>query len=210
MKSREYREDPLFLRNQQYMVGEYDMPYVYAQEVITDGIKLVGFNNIRNDSSRYSLDKTVHFFLDDYKFDEVWKMPEHELARLSEYAQVFSPDFSVYSDMPEPIQIYNTFRNRWCASYWQFNKLLVIPTVSWGGVNTFDFCFDGIEVGSVVAVSTLGIYNDQDEFMAGFARMCEVIDPYRVINYGSVINGMDKLATVIEIPYKHGSQRDEA
>lgn len=27
------------------------------------------------------------------------------------------------------------------------------PTVSWGDENSFEFCFDGIEEGSVVAVS---------------------------------------------------------
>ena len=30
----------------------------------------------------------------------------------------------------------------------------VIPTVNWGLENTFDFCFNGIEKGSTVAVST--------------------------------------------------------
>lgn len=115
------------------MVGDYDMPFVYAQDIELDDISLIGFNNIKSFEREASKNKTVHFFLDDYKFDEVWKNPEQELTRLSQYAQLLSPDFSVYADMPTPLQIYSVFKNRWCASFWQFNKMAVIPTVSWGG-----------------------------------------------------------------------------
>ena len=46
----------------------------------------------------------------------------------------------------------------------------VIPTISWGLENTFDFCFNGIEKGSTVAVSTYmaGAYGnraDQKDFL---------------------------------------------
>jgi len=188
------------------MVGEFDMPLVYAQDVILDEISLIGFNNIKSEeTTAKGRSKTVHFFLDDHKFDEVWNKPERELTRLSQYVQVLSPGFSVYADMPEPLQIYNTFRNRWCASYWQFNELLVIPTVVWGAENTFEFCFDGIEEGCVVAVSTIGSSDNQSEFLAGFKRMCDVIRPGIVLNYGQVFGDMTNSATIVEIPYRHGS-----
>ena len=45
-----------------------------------------------------------------------------------------------------------------------------IPTISWGLENTFDFCFNGIEKGSTVAVSTYmasahGNRADQKDFL---------------------------------------------
>jgi hypothetical protein len=185
------------------------MPFVYAQDVQLENLSLIGFNNIKSSDSETNKDRTVHFFLDDSKFDEVWNIPERELARLEQYKQVLSPDFSIYSDMPRPLQIYNTFRNRWCASYWQFNKLAVIPTVSWGDESTFEFCFDGIEQGCTVAVSTIGTGKNQDEFMAGYVKMCEIVKPEIVLNYGHVIEGMESLANIIMAPYRHGSYRDD-
>jgi hypothetical protein len=202
----------MFLRNQQFMVGDYDMPFVYAQDIELDDISLIGFNNIKSFEREASKNKTVHFFLDDYKFDEVWKNPEQELTRLSQYAQLLSPDFSVYADMPTPLQIYSVFKNRWCASFWQFNKMAVIPTVSWGGggEDSYKFCFDGIESGCIVAVSTLGTSSSQREFLSGFKRMCEVIRPFAVLNYGTLLDGMTDHADIVTVPYMHGSNRKDS
>ena len=52
------------------------------------------------------------------------------------------------------MQIFNIFRNRWCGAYWASKGIRVIPSVNWGDESTFDFCFDGVEKGSIVAVST--------------------------------------------------------
>ena len=94
MKSHDLHNDPLFLRNRQFMVSGFDMPFVYAQSVLLNGIELIGFNNTKSADSDSNRLKTVHFFLDDFKFDEVWNKPENELPRLSQYVQVLSPDFS--------------------------------------------------------------------------------------------------------------------
>lgn len=65
----------------------------------------------------------------------------------------------------------------------------VIPTVNWGLENTFDFCFNGIEKGSVVAVSTYmvsehGNHSDQKEFfMKGYNEMLKRIEPELIICY---------------------------
>jgi hypothetical protein len=209
MKGHDARNDILFLRNQQFMVGDFDMPFIYAQDIRLDDISLIGFNNIRSSEQEENKSKTVHFFLDDYKFDEVWNKPERELERLSQYSQLLSPDFSVYTDMPSPLQIYNTFRNRWCASYWQFNRMAVIPTLSWGGEDTYRFCFDGIECGCIVAVSTLGVSDSHEGFLSGFKKMCEIVKPYAVLNYGTMIDGMEDYAQIVAVPYRHGSNRKD-
>lgn len=68
----------------------------------------------------------------------------------------YPPDFSMYSDLPLAIQIYNTFRRRWCGAFWQEQGLNVIPSVCWGTSESYDFCFEGIEKGSIVAVLSFG------------------------------------------------------
>jgi hypothetical protein len=208
MKSEAFRTDPLFLRNRQFMTGPFQVPFVYAQVVQTDGLSLLGFDKARRvELSKSRRSKTIHFFLDDYKFDEVWKQPEKQIRKLEQYAQVLSPDFSVYSDMPKPLQLYNTFRNRWCASVWQEAGMAVVPTLSWGDESTFEFCFDGIERGTAVAVSTIGTARYVDGFLLGFRQMCERLEPKMVINYGEPYPDMFNLATVMAIPYAHGSSQ---
>ena len=53
----------------------------------------------------------------------------------------------------------------------------VIPSVSWGNENTFEFCFEGIEKGSTVAVSTYmvsehGHKKDQKDFFSKATTKC--------------------------------------
>ncbi len=97
----------------------------------------------------------------------------------------------MYTDMNPTIQLYNTFRNRWVGAYLADKGIKVIPTVSWGLENTFDFCFNGIEKGSVVAVSTYmvsehGNHRDQKEFfMKGYNEMLRRVEPELVICYNT-------------------------
>lgn len=133
----------------------------------------------------------VHFFLYDYRFERVWKNPDNDIEKLSRYRAVLSPDFSMYLEMAPVMQLYNVFRNRWCGAYWASKGLRVIPTVNWGVENTFDFCFDGIEKGSVVAVSTYMASehdNRQDQkerFMAGYNEMLRRVGPEKIICYNT-------------------------
>jgi hypothetical protein len=206
MKSVDYRNNELFLRNNLFMTGRFDMPFVYAQDIVVRDLKLIAFSNTKTEeTSPTQKAKTVHFFLDDYKFDEVWKNPLAQLTKLAQYAQLMSPGFSLYANMPEPLQIYNTFRNRWCAAYWQYNKQAVIPTIVWGGENTFEFCFDGIEKGCIVAISTIGVHDDEHEFKLGYERMCEIIQPETVIIYGKPFDWMPRFTKSLNIPYRHAS-----
>jgi hypothetical protein len=78
---------------------------------------------------------------------------------------------------------------------------VVIPSVSWSDEWSFDFCFDGIECGSVVAVSTLGVRDCKQGFMAGFSEMCKAIDPEVVICYDQPFEEMYGFVDVIDVPY---------
>lgn len=95
----------------------------------------------------------------------------------------------MYIEMNKALQLYNTFRNRWCGAYLASKDIKVIPTVNWGDENTFEFCFDGIPKGSIVAVSTYMVrehnnYADQkDFFMKGYEEMLRRIEPSKIICY---------------------------
>jgi hypothetical protein len=104
-------------------------------------------------------------------------------------------------EMPMSIQIYNTFKNRWCGAHWQRYGLSVIPTVSWSSKASYEFCFDGIEVGSVVALSTLGVLNDEKIFMEGYNEMVNRIKPSSVVCYGKIFSDMSKKTNIVSVDY---------
>jgi hypothetical protein len=181
------------------VTGKYDFPIVMKQNIYEDDIVLIGFSETGG-KNKYDF-ATVHFFENDEKFDEVWNHPERYIEKLEKYRQVLSPDFSQYIDMPAAMQIFNVFRNRWCAAYWQREGLLVIPTISWSDETSFAYSFDAIEKGASVAVSTVGCAKCKDLFMAGFDEMLSRIEPGVVICYGDVFDAMRKNVKIIEIVY---------
>ena len=113
-----YRTSPLFLRNQFKGLGRFEIP-VIPKAVFSDGelknVLLIGFDKAKNDDK--NLDRIVHFFLYDYKFEKIWERPDDYVEKLNEYKGVLSPDFSMYLEMNRTMQLYNTFRNRWCGAY---------------------------------------------------------------------------------------------
>lgn len=104
------------------------------------------------------------------------------------------------------IQLYNTFRNRWCGAYLANKGIKVIPTVNWANEDTFDFCFEGIEKGSIVAVSTYMVqehnnHSDQKEFfMKGYNEMLRRIEPSKIICYSEPFPEMQ--GDIIYIDYE--------
>ena len=57
--------------------------------------------------------KIVHCFVDDYQFVRYWNAPDKYIPKLSKFAAVCAPDFSMYTDMPLAMQIYNHYRKHW-------------------------------------------------------------------------------------------------
>ena len=208
-----YRTDPMFLRNQFYEYGKYRMPMVPLFDFDSDeldGLRLIGFDVVKSGKDKH-LDRMVHFFLYDYKFECIWKKPDKYIDILRKYKAVLTPDFSMYTDMATQLQMYNTFRNRWCGAYLASKGIRVIPTVSWGEKNTFDFCFEGIQSGSTVAVSTYMVsehnnHADQkDLFMAGYNEMLSRIDPQNIICYNTPFPEME--GNIIFVDYDLSSWR---
>lgn len=144
----------------------------------------------------------THFFLDDFRFEAVWNNPEESLKHLKTKI-VLSPDFSIYRDWPLALQIWNTYRNRECGAYWQEKGLRVIPTVSWAGPDSYDFCFAGIEPGGIVAIGTVGLQNDDatgSYFHAGFIEMIQRLSPKTVLCYGPVLDSVSDFTKIITYP----------
>ena len=137
-------------------------------------------------------DYGVHFYLHDYQFERVWNNPKKYIEILKRYKFVLSPDFSPYSDMPKATKIFNVYRNRWCGRFWQEHGINVIPTVTWSDEESLEYCFDGVEKGSTIAISTMGDGRGHENLLIGWNKMIEKIQPKTILLYGDVVRDVVK------------------
>lgn len=166
-------------------VGQYGTPVIEPTQF--DNAEFIGFNYAR--SAKNPEDKAVHFFLDDYQFNRVWTDPDKYIPMLQRFKYVLTPDFSLYTDFPKALQIYNHYRKHWLGAYWQLHGINVIPTIGWSNRDSFEWCFDGEPTQGVVAVSSVGTQvkkEAREKFIEGYMEMVKRLQPTQIIFYGNV------------------------
>lgn len=106
------------VRNEFTTAGKYEMPLIKKQEIDLDEIDLCNYTKtkLQDEDNKH---KTIHFFTYDWLFENVYEKPELAMEKLSQYYAILSPEFSLYWDMPRALQIYSTFKNRWCGAFFQ-------------------------------------------------------------------------------------------
>jgi hypothetical protein len=112
-------------------------------------------------------------------------------------------------DMPRAMKVWNIYRSRLIGHYLQSQGICVIPTVSWAERETYTFCFDGIEPGGVVAISTIGCIKDEyarSIWNDGVDYMIDKLKPTAILIYGQSIEHDFKGIKVIY--YKKQSRRE--
>ena len=199
MVSIEARSKQTFLRNEFDVFGKWNMPIIRKTELDLVGVNLISYTDLKTNDIDENKQRGVHFYIDDYRMEGLYYNPTKSLHRLAQYKFLISPDYSLYRDMPKAIQLFNVFRSRWCGAYWQSQGITVIPNVSWGDSSTFDFCFDGIEEGSIVAVGTIGCKRSKLAFMRGYNEMLKRVKPSVIICFGSPFAEMQ--GNIIAIDY---------
>lgn len=145
----------------------------------------------------------VHFFVDDYQFARVWSHPDIYLKAMNRFAAVCSPDFSLYTDMPLALQIYNHFRKHWVGAYWQMHGIKVIPTIAWSTPDSYKWCFDGEPTRTTVAVSSVGSLKTSESrslFIRGYSEMIDRLQPTIILFCGTIPTECEALAPTLQIP----------
>lgn len=197
--SKEMRNSPLFMRNSFISDGKWEIPLIKKQKLNTKDIKLIACSDTKSNEREENKTFGVHFFVDDYRFKGIYDNPKRTLSKYSQYKFLLTPDFSTYSDMNLWRQLESVAKNRWVGSYWQSKGLKVIPTISWGLSQSHEFCFDGVEKGSIVAIGMIGCKRAKLQFMRGYNAMFEKIQPSKVICFGTPFDEMQ--GDIIKIDY---------
>lgn len=172
--------------------GKYDIPILHPVKKMPKVTEWIGFNYVLSDKNPEG--KGVHFFIDDYQFERVWKEPQKYVEKLSQYACVLTPDFSPYSNMPLATQIFNHYRKHWVGAYWQANGITVIPTIrASADERSLEWFLDGEPKGGVVAISSMWTASEhgRDYFKnKEYKKMFEVLKPSKVLLYGNMVEGL--------------------
>ena len=183
MTSKDLRTAQRFLRNEFACRGRFNIPFIRKDDIDLTSVELIAISDTRPNDLK-NRHKGVHHFTDDRQFENEYKAPERSLKKLAQYRFLCTPQFSCYAEMPTWRQIESTAKNHWVGAYWQSKGLKVIVSLCWSLSPSFDYCFDGIETGSIVAVGTLGCRHEKGAFMRGYDAMLERIAPEAIICFG--------------------------
>lgn len=200
MTSKTMRDNPLFMRNNFKTSGKWGLPLIQKQSLSTDNIVLVACSDTRANDNEENKQKGVHFFVDDYRFNGIYDNPERTLKRHSQYSFLLSPDFSTYTDMDLWRQLESVAKNRWVGAFWQSKGLTIIPTISWGLSQSYEFCFDGVEKGATVAIGMIGCKQSKLNFMRGYNEMLKRLEPEKIICFGSPFDEMQ--GNIVTVDYR--------
>ena len=165
--------------------GKWGMPIIKKCDYIPT--EMISFNYVLSATEHKG---AVHFFIDDYQFERLWNSPTKYMAKLAAYDCCLTPDFSLYLEMPLAMQLWNVYRSRMVGKIMADHGIRVIPTLQWAEKDSFEFCFDGIEPGGVVAVSTIGVKREDSASKIWYDGMAEAekrLKPSHVLVYGGDI-----------------------
>ena len=166
--------------------GPYGVPCLQPEH-LDERLHWTRFNHALKEKAREKLG--VHFFIDDYLFQRVWNDPARYAMFLRAFKAVMTPDFSLFSDYPRAVQIYNHWRKHLLGAYWQSRGITVIPSICWSDEASFDWCFDGEPVGSTVAVSSVGTQKNPNArrlFQLGYSEMLRRLKPEKILFFGDM------------------------
>ena len=169
--------------------GPFDTPKLTPVQ-LDERLDWISFNRAATQKRRNEYG--VHFFVDDYLFERTWHDPRRYALLLSEFRAVMTPDFSLFTDYPRAVQIYNHYRKHLIGAYWQSMGITVIPSICWSDHESFDWCFDGEPIGGCVAVSSVGTQKNQTAralFLDGYNEMLKRLHPEKIIFFGDVPPG---------------------
>jgi hypothetical protein len=192
-----YREDAIFpSKNRwgfpdllEHMLWDGDIKGVHALEGDISPTRLVHWGTMGFDERMK--DHVIAFYAEDERFESaVWDKAVQFLDKLKVVrpAALIQPDFSVWRDDPPAVQIWNTYRSRWCARYWQEAGWKLIPNISFADEQTWEWIFDGIPkqipCAAVQARTSGGSDKAKQLFLRGIRKFCERIQVGKVFVYG--------------------------
>ena len=96
-------------------VGEYEFPEIKPEKYVEcEYVRFVESSKIIKPEH-----KGVHFFCDDFHFDKIWNQFNRYIGMLSKFDAVLTPDWSLCTDWPVIVNMWNHYRKHFVGAYLQ-------------------------------------------------------------------------------------------
>lgn len=156
---------------------DIDYPVIHCKHI--DFTHIVNCNNRKH----FSETALISTFIDDYHLERYWNKPDYYIRHWQSVAGIMSPDFTLMIGMPDPMQRWQVYRNRFLGYLWQKAGVNVVPTICWSDESSFQYCFKGVATQSVIAISSIGMISDWQlpYFMAGYSEMLNQLNPSKIL-----------------------------
>ncbi len=161
---------------------------IYLKTINWNEVKFASRSNVKSTRNKekkillnFQYDKTINCI-----YNDIFSYAK----RVFNFLAVATPDYSAYRNMEPCLVEENVRRSLWVGAWLQYLGIRVIPTVTWADERTYDICFDYIEEGSIVAISTIGVAKNREWFLKGFNEMIKRINPSLILVRGKKIEGM--------------------
>lgn len=189
----------VYLLESQNFEGNFDMPVVGN----FDDLSLIDYFALYSDLSEYHKTENtcVCFYQYDHVFDGIHGLYNSIIYQDEERLQKFrlrfegvkyivAPDYSLFGDFPNALQIFNIYKSRICMAWLIANtKAKIIPNIRYSFDFTFEYAFDGIMKGSNIAIGLLGLMHHKENkkmFLDGFKTAIDKIQPKSILAYGFI------------------------
>lgn len=182
-------------------LNKFGFPEVFPYLEKVKCEKWIDFDNCRKHTGQA---EGLHFYIDDYKFNCLWSDPKRYIPILKRFKYVIMPDFSLYYDFPQALQIYNKYRNHWLYSFYLVNGVHMIPNISVSTSDCFEWSFLGFPSGSVVAFSDVGAIRDKSSRLdtyKGYEKMKDQLQPIQILYFTRSKKTAPSECDVIELPF---------
>ncbi len=144
----------------------------------------------------------VNFYIDDEKFERLYSSPDRYIDHLRCFQSVCGLDFSIDTQMPLVMQMWNKYRSMALDWYLTLNGMAVIPNVNIVPYEGREWLLDGLPRQSTVSCSTNGRVRSKSarkEFCEGFYQMCDKLEPARIIVIGILPDELDSPVEIINL-----------
>lgn len=185
-REKTYQMYHLYEYDEKRAASYFDFPTLEKTDHIPKSLE--SFNDILQYKDH---DCGIHFFIDDYKFERLWRNLDKYLEIISRFDCMIQPDFSIYMDMPMAMKIWNFYRSRLVSQAAQDYGITVIPELPWMGPRNYKWMAEGMPVGGTYATSTVGLTDDDDIkeiFYKGLDESLAAVKPDTLLLYGSKID----------------------
>ena len=194
------------VENARFSKGKHDMPIVRSN-IDALPTSVFSYQRVGNKKIEHPAGTALHFYIDDYVFDGrygIWNALIYgtefargfNLGKLEGFDYIIAPDYSLTLDMPFDLQSRNVYRSRVVVHALQDLGYKVIVNVRWTDESSYEFCYEGIEEGSIVAVGSYGCSKaivDRKLFDPGLEEMIRRIKPEAIIFYGSLTESVKRI-----------------